>query len=375
MPTAVRASLLASLALALACSGGGSSASGSAPPSQAASWAAVDAAVDAAQGPFHGGLAVEVLTPSGVVYSRSAGGFSTTDPVAVASASKWVSATVILRLVDQGFLTLDTPTSALLTDAGGRPWSGNLGSARLRHLLSFTTGISGDVPASEDAGLTLDQAVKAIYADQAAGAAPPGSYFYYGSTHLRIAARMAELATGRSWAQLVREQLGTPLGWPLTANFGGPNFNPAGGLYIDGQDYVKFLSLQLRKGMYGGQRLLAAALIDQQRSDAYGPSTIIAYSPYMQAQGKSYHYGFGNWLETAGGGAPLPGDPVLRWSSTGTFGWAPWVAADGGYAAVIMTRQPLPGSIGPSENLKGQLDPLIRQALASGSVTVIRPLP
>lgn len=66
---------------------------------------------------------------------------------------------------------------------------------------------------------------------------------------------------------------------------------------------------------------------------------------------------------------------MIRWSSTGAFGWAPWVAADSSYAAVIMTRQPSDGSILPSENLKAQLDPLIRQALTSGTVTVVRAVP
>ncbi len=357
---------------ALACGGGGSAP----PPAQAGDpWAAVDAAILANQSQFSGGLTVEVVMPGGVVHSFSAGGFSNATPVLVASASKWVSATAILRLVDQGYLSLDTPTSALLTDAGGAPWAGNLGSAKLRHLLSFTTGISGDVPASEDNALSLDAAVKAIYADQAATAMAPGSYYHYGSSHLRIAARMAELATGKTWVQIVREQLGTPLGWPLWATYGGPNYNPAGNLYIDGQNYVKFVNLQLRKGLYGSQRLLPEALIDAQRADAYGPTTTISYSPYLAVQGKTYHYGFGNWLETAGGGAPSGADPVIRWSSTGTFGWAPWVAGDGAYGAVIMTRQPLQGMTEASEALKATLDPLIRHALAAGGGTVVRPLP
>lgn len=367
--------LLLPLLLGLAACGGGGSTEAPPPTSTGDPWAAVDNAIAASQGQFSGGLTVEVLTPAGVVHSRSAGGFTNTDAVLVASASKWVSATVILRLVDQGLLSLDTPTSALLTDGSGAPWAGNLGSAKLRHLLSFTTGISGDDAASEDNALTLDQAVKVIYADLGPTAAAPGSFYHYGGTHLRIAARMAEVATGKSWAQLVREQLGAPLGWPLWATFGGPNYNPAGNLYIDGQNYVKFVALQLRKGLYGTQRLLPEALIDAQRADGFSPATTIAYSPYVEKLGRTYHYGFGNWLETAGGGAPSGADPVVRWSSTGTFGWAPWVAADGTYAAVIMTRQPLQGMTVPSETLKATLDPLIRQALASGSIQVVRPLP
>jgi serine-type D-Ala-D-Ala carboxypeptidase/endopeptidase len=355
-----------------------------------ASWTAVDDAVNAAASQFSGGLTVEVILPEGVVHSVSAGGFTNTTAVPVASSSKWVSATVILRLVDEGVFGtgpdhgLDTPTSALLTDNGGQPWTGNLGNARLRHLLSFTTGITGDTSGVEIC-TSIDQAVKLIYSTEAATAAVPGAYFYYGGNHLRIAARMAEIATNKDWNTIVRDELGDPLGWPATYKFfatplGTTNYDPAGNLYIDGLEYAKFVCLQLRKGLYGNNRLVPETLIDQQRTDGYGPSTSLAYSPYQAAPllGYTWHYGLGNWLETAGGGAPTPTDPVIRWSSTGMFGWAPWVAADGAYAAVIMTKQTSTGpgtGITPSENLKAQLDPLIRQALASGTVTVVRTIP
>jgi CubicO group peptidase (beta-lactamase class C family) len=278
--------------------------------------------------------------------------------------------------VERGVLSLETQTMALLVDRSGRPWAGNMGEIRLRHLLSFTAGISSDVPASEDATITLDEAVLRIYEDQAPTASPPGSYFYYGgSTHLRIAARMAERATGLSWRQLYDEQLRVPLGWSTASTyFGGANPNPAGGLVCTGLEYTRFLMMQLRLGLDGSTRLLDAASIAAQRADAFGPSTAIAYSAYSFL-GRTYHYGFGNWLETANGQAPGATNPVNRWSSTGKFGWAPWIAADSGYAAVIMTRQAdLPTSFVPSENLKAALDPLIRTALASNP-RVIRTVP
>ena len=66
----------------------------------------------------------------------------------------------------------------------------------------------------------------------------------------------------------------------------------------------------------------------------------------------------------------------MRVSSTGKFGWAPWVSMDGSYAGLILTRQPITVLYGavPSENLKVQLDPLIRAALATNP-PVIRTIP
>lgn len=346
----------------LACGGGGS-----APAPEADVWGPTTAAIQAVQAEFPGGLTVEIMTPSGVVYSKAFGGFTNQEAVLVASASKWVTSTVILRLVQAGAFPhgLDTQAKELLVDGDGSPWAGPMGDITLRHLLSFTSGISGDDPASENALMTLDAAVKQIYADFAATATAPGTYFHYGSTHMRIAARMAERATQKSWEQIFTEQFRDPLGWSSGSIFsgGGPNPNPAGGLKCTGLEYTRFLMMQLRDGLDGSQVFLPQPLITTQRTDGYGPATTLAYSPYVAMTGKTYHYALGNWLETAGGGAPAAGDPVLRYSSTGTFGWAPWVAADRAYAGIIMTLQ-AQGNTLPSERLKAQLDPLVRTALA-----------
>jgi CubicO group peptidase (beta-lactamase class C family) len=374
----MRTLLATSICILITACGGGSDATSPTPAAQTPPdvWQSVTNAIQTAQPQFPGGLTLEVLTPSGVVYSRSFGGFSNSSLVPVASASKWVSASVFLRLVERGVLSLDTQTKSLLIDRAGQPWAGNMGEIRLRHLLSFTAGISSDVPASEDAAITLDEAVLRVYEDQSPTASPPGFYFYYGgSTHMRIAARMAERATGLTWRQLYDEQLRVPLGWSAASSYvGAANPNPAGGLVCTGLEYTRFLMMQLRQGVDGSTRLLDTASIAGQRADAFGPATTIAYSAYTFL-GKAYHYGFGNWLETANGQAPTPANPVNRWSSTGKFGWAPWIAADSSYAAVIMTRQAdLPTSFVPSENLKATLEPLIRAALASNP-QVIRAVP
>lgn len=379
----MRILILGLLGVLSACGGGGSASGtgGAGSPGGGDPWAPVTAAIQAARPQFTNGVAVEVLTPAGVVYSSSssaAGSFDDTVTTPVASASKWVSATVILRLVDQGVLSLDTQTKALLVDRTGQPWSGNLGEATLRHLLSFTTGISGDDTSSE-LTLSLTEAVHRIHDDLAPTAALPGSFFYYGSTHLRIAARMAEVATGKTWAQIYDEQLRVPLGWAATSTYGlSGNPNPAGTLSCTGREYLRFLMMQLRGGLDGTARILPTGLLDQARSDQWGAGTTIQFSPYAAVDAtKRYHYGLGNWLETADPTQPPSvANPILRVSSTGKFGWAPWVAMDGSYAALVLTRQDSSQfeAFLPSENLKTQLDTLIRTALAAHP-PVIRTLP
>lgn len=371
------------LALTLACGGGSSSSSGTTASSDP--WAAVTQAVQANQSQFPNGICLEVMTPAGVVYSQGFGGMTNTTVVPVASASKWVSSTTILRLVDAGVFPhdLDTKTSELLVDAHtGLPWAGNMGDITLRDLLNFTSGISGDDAASETqipVTYSLADAAQAIYDDDAATASTPNSYFYYGSTHLRIAGRMAEIATGKSWAQIFKEQVHDPMNWGPDSVFlrnypNAQNPDPAGDLSCTGVDYMTFVAMELRNGQVGGAAFLKPATWTTQRTDAFGPTTTIVYSPAVTRWGKNWHYALGNWIGTADGNPESPTNPPIWYGSTGTFGWGPWVTADGAYGAIIETKQTNQGSGGPTEDLKAVLDPLIRAALAKNP-PVIRTVP
>lgn len=374
---------LLGLSLTLACGGGGSSDSASASDP----WAPVTAAIQADQGNFPNGVCVEVMTPSGVVYSQSFGGMTNSTLVTVASGSKWIASTTILRLVDQGPTGpfphgLDTKTSELLIDAHtGNPWTGNMGNITLRDLLSFTSGIQGDDPNADVQNMTftLGQAVQAIYDDDSATASAPGAYFDYGNAHLRIAAHMAEVATGKSWHQIFTEQVHDPMGWASGSTFDTlnptvPNPDPAGDLSCTGVDYMRFVAMELRGGVDNGATFLQPGTWTAQRTDGYGPTTTISGSPYKTWFNWTIHYGLGNWIGTADGNPESTTNPAIWYGSTGSFGWCPWVTADGVYGAIIETRQSDQGKGVLSEGLKSQLDPLIRAALAQNP-PVIRTVP
>jgi CubicO group peptidase (beta-lactamase class C family) len=370
--------LSGALQLAACGGGGGDSTPPTTSPPSTGVWSAVDAALDSSAAQFPNGLTVEIATPLGVVYSRQVGAFSNDTFGEIASASKWVSGTVMLRLVDQGILSLDTRTKDVLVDANGQAWSGNLGEATLRDLLSMQSGINGDLNAADSAA-TLKDAVDVIYTTLGPTSKPPGAIFAYGSTHWRIAARMAEVRTGKNWNQIFAEQLQTPLNWSAGTVFSQngtlANPNPAGGLATSGREYMRFLMLQLRKGLDGSTRLLSSSLIDEQRSEQWRVSTQIFFSPYA-ALGKSYHYGLGNWRECDTPSDVARCDAALRVSSTGGKGFAPWIDVQAGYAGLIMTRQNSGGTAGiqASEDLKAKLAPLIPAALAQNP-PVIRPVP
>jgi len=328
-------------------------------------WDDVSSALADQADTFFGGLTVEIATTAGVVYSQSFGGFSNTEQVNIASASKWISATALLRLVEQGVLSLDEKMSGVLKDRDGNYWSGHMGDITLRHLLSLTSGIFGEdldlIKRSDLASITLEEAVYRIYAEQdrALTTRAPGSYFFYGDTHYRIAARYAEVKTGTSWARIYDEQIRKPMGWSsqsiYTKDGSTTNPDPGADLNTTGLEYMKFMIMQLRHGLTGKNRLLSEHTILSQWADQFLPTTSLLFS----ILGSSYHFGLGAWI-----GYDTSSEEVRQVSNIGAYGWAAWIDLENDYAAVIMTRQPLPVDYLKSENLKKSLSALIPEALA-----------
>ena len=128
-------------------------------------------------------------------FEKMYGTFAADQRVAIASASKMVAGLTILRLVDQGFLTLDSTTGDVLG------WTGPQAAITLRQLLSFTSGLPREALCTLTQNTTLAACVDSI--SQLTLEAAPGTRFDYGSTHLHVAARMAEVVTGQSWAECV----------------------------------------------------------------------------------------------------------------------------------------------------------------------------
>ena len=153
------------------------------------------------------GMGLAVYDRNGVkVFERMYGNFSASKRVPIASASKLVSGVVLFRLIDQGLLSLDSTTAQLLG------WSGEKGTITLRHLLSFTSGLPPENFCTYRDNNTLAECVDAISQMDLLG--PPGTRFDYGSTHLHVAARMAEVVTGHSWNEIFAAQVRDPLGLP-----------------------------------------------------------------------------------------------------------------------------------------------------------------
>jgi CubicO group peptidase (beta-lactamase class C family) len=291
-------------------------------------------------------------------FEKMYGTFAPDQRVAIASASKMISGLTILRLVDQGFLTLDSTTGGVLG------WTGPQGAITLRQLLSFTSGMQPEAPCTSSPNIALADCAQAI--SQMDLVAPPGSRFDYGSTHLQVAARMAEVATGSAWADIFNTQLKTPLGLgPDMVFYTAPRqsigtSNPliAGGLRATMDEYAKVLSLEFNRGVYQGQRLISDAQFTAQGTEPY-PDAVIGNSPFEKA-GLDFHYGLASWLECT---PPAVNCPVV--SSPGAFGFTPWVDRTGGYYAILgmEVSGSDSGVVAFAVNLEQDLKPLITKAL------------
>ncbi|MHA6627356.1 serine hydrolase [Pseudonocardia sichuanensis] len=162
------------------------------------------------------GGADELVEATHGVLSRATGVEVTPDTAfQIGSITKVWTATLVMQLVDEGRLDLDAPITDVLPDfrAGEAEATEKV---TMRHLLSHTSGIDGDIFTDTGRG---DDCVEA-YVRQLDGAAqnhPLGATFSYCNSGFILAGRVVEVLTGLTWDAALRERLTTPLGLAHTS--------------------------------------------------------------------------------------------------------------------------------------------------------------
>lgn len=255
-----------------------------------------------------------------------AGNFNPNTLRLIASSTKWLSAVVILSLVDDGLMGLDD-TAAKFFPAH---YTGQKGTITLRQMLSHTSGLPGDETSdvlSSDA-ITLQQAGQFIATNNLIAA--PGTVFCYGGLSMQLAGACAEVASGQSWSNLVALRLKRPLG--LTATTYGSSSNPriAGGASSTLYEYATVLQMLLQHGLWGTNQVLSgnAVFVMQQDQTA---GAFIQCSPYTKYGYGDTRYGLGEWREEL-----RPDGSAYQIGSGGAFGFAPWIDLDHNVAGVFM---------------------------------------
>jgi CubicO group peptidase (beta-lactamase class C family) len=258
----------------------------------------------------------------------------------VASASKWMTAALVMTVVDEGKLSLDEPASKTLPE-----FQNETGRVTLRQLLAQTSGegsLKSLVDIMQDPRLTLAQSAAQIAKRPLED--PPGTVFKYGGPGFQVAGAMVEAVTGRRWADLFKERIARPLGmthtyWEHLPNRGvspADTFNPLlqGGVVTTADDYMRFLTMLAQQGMVAGRRILSAAAVEAMET-AQTLGKPMAYLP--PGVNKPMQYALGNWCETW----TSDGKCILV-SSPGAFGTYPWLDRQSGLYGIFFLKDRLP---------------------------------
>ena len=258
----------------------------------------------------------------GEIFRYRSGLISQDTKLPIASASKWLSAAVVLSCAEKGWFNLDDRVGQYLPifDTYGK------GHITIRQCFSMKSGLSLVDPAYElDSSLTLQQSVDLIAANTPI-VFTPGTMLDYQADGMQTVGRICEVVTGKDWRTLAREVLFDPLDMP-EADYDSFGLNPAvaGGVRCSAAEYLKFLRMILRNGLADNGKVILSSRSVQEffTNQTFG---LPEYSSPIQnsefyVYGERPDYGMGSWVmaqnPTSGG--------VEEVASPGAFGAFPWV--------------------------------------------------
>jgi CubicO group peptidase (beta-lactamase class C family) len=291
---------------------------------------------------LNGAGLVVVQRDEGIVYEGYWGEFDRDRRSFIASSSKMITAGVLGRLADDGLLDLDAPVAEQVG------WDGNP-EVTPAQLVSNSSGLVGLFPDLRYApylcqflpSASLASCGESIFEtpDDDADVIPPDSDFRYGGGQWQVAGAVAEVASGRTWADLIEEIYVEPCGvetlgfnnqFVLAQGLAYPdgveptslepsdNPNMEGGAFISPADYGRLLLMHLRDGMCDGGQVLSPAMIERVHADR----TLAVYPNGSAAPG----YAMGWWVDRSTG----------RLQDGGAYGSLPWLDVEAGWGAFLV---------------------------------------
>ena len=223
----------------------------------------------------------------------------------IGSISKVYTAALVMALVDDGILNLDTPVATYLPDI-------RLADERardiitLRQLLSHQSGLFGDY--LDDFGMGDDALARCVASFHTIRQlTAPGELWAYCNSGFMLAGRVVEVVTGQPFEAAMRQRVFETLGlshsfffaheaivYPTAAGHslktpGGDehevhrkyllprNVAPAGGIISDADDLLTFAAFSMGDGSWHGRRVLSpAALAAMQAPQVRAPNYLAA---------------------------------------------------------------------------------------------------
>lgn len=273
------------------------------------------------------GLAIAIVRNDSVVLAKGYGvrTLGKPDPVdartlfAIGSASKAFTATLVAMLVDEGKVKWDDAATRHLPDLQlYDPYATR--ELTVRDLLTHRSGLgSGDLVLYA-ANLTRDSVLHRVRYLKPTWSFR--SHFGYQNLMYLAAGQLTARETGKSWDELIRERIFTPLGMTASSTstndldrmpnvatphqeiddtvrpipyFNLDNAGPAGSINSSVQDMAQWVRFQLAGGKVGGKPLLSAAAFEE----THVPQTIVPLDGFWKIAMQEAHflnYGMGWFL-------------------------------------------------------------------------------
>jgi len=273
----------------------------------------------------------------------------------IGSTSKMFVALSILKLLEEGRLSLDDRLSDLAPGvAFENPWE-DTDPVRLVHLLEHTTGwddIHLPEYAHNDPGpATLKQGLD-FHPHSRISRWKPGSRMSYCNSGPPVAAYIVEQITGQDFEEHVRENFFAPMGMAsasyrlsdavrargatLYANGNQPQdywhiiMRPSGSINASAQDMAKFLGFYLNRGAVGGRQLVSPASLKRMETTL---STSAALVGQQAGYGlHNYSSPYKQWVYREHNGGVNGGLTELAYLPEAKLGHAIMINSDDGVA-------------------------------------------
>jgi CubicO group peptidase (beta-lactamase class C family) len=279
------------------------------------------------------GGALLVGDRNGILLERYVGDYGPQTRVALASATKLLSAVRIVQLAEQGEIDLEAPVSNVLPQ-----FQGTKGTMTVAQMFSHTSGYGDDAAAwiTLTPSLNLAEAVDTIACCfPLPNGWTPGGQFAYGGISMHIAGRVAEVVGGGDWQAQWQQHIGAALQIAsIDYQAFGPttNYSIGGGAQSTLRDYGRVLHMLLNHGRNRGARVLHPGSVRALFRDRIGARPV-TYAP--PAANPPLQYGLGNWLD------PSRANPDQALGhSLGAFGFFPFVDFRDGIFGAFMIRAP-----------------------------------
>ena len=240
------------------------------------------------------GAAMAVVDEVGVLWQKEHGHVDGPDsrPIdmntvfSIQSMSKSFTALAVLMAVQDGLVDLDTPISEYIPDFTVNSIYDKDPEEiiTLRHLLSHWSGLAHEAPYGSNMDDRYDFA-KHIESISSTWLRHPVGYCYsYSNLGIDLAGHILEVRSGKPFALYMKEKVLDPIGM-TNSSFDmdvierirnravGHSSNripplripmiPAGGLYTDIRDMVRYLQFHINMGVFEGRRILRSDLMDE----------------------------------------------------------------------------------------------------------------